>query len=61
MKPTNLDIKDTACRHVIHYLQHPISRPSTWLAQDTMVKDLKINFSPFLAGKYGKSTKYSTR
>ena len=60
MKPTNLDIKDAACLHVVHILQHPISRPTTRSTQHTMVNVPKKDLWPLLAGKYGKSTKQST-
>jgi hypothetical protein len=55
---TNLVIKDAACLHIVHILQHPTSRP-TKSTQTTMVNALKKNFSPLPAGKYGKSTKRS--
>jgi len=61
IKPTNLDIKDTACLHVVHILQHPTFRPTPRSTQDTMVKAPEKNLSPLPAGKYGKSTKHSTR
>jgi hypothetical protein len=32
----NLDIKDSACLHVVHSLQHPISHPTTRTTQDKM-------------------------
>jgi len=57
----NLDIKDSACLHVVHILQHPTSRPTTRSTHDTMVNAQKMNFSPLPEGKYGKSTKKSTR
>jgi len=56
----NLDIKDSACLHVVHILQHPTSCPTTRSTHDTMVNALYKNFSPLPAGKYGKSTKKST-
>jgi len=61
MKPTNHEIQDTACLHVVHILQHPTSRPTTRSTQDTMVNALKKNLLPLLASKYGQSTKKSTR
>ena len=61
MKPTNLDMKDAACLHVVHILQHPTSRPTTRSTQDAMVNPPKKNLSPLLAGKYGKLMKKSTR
>jgi len=36
-KPTNLDIKDAACLHIVHILQHPTSDPPTKSSQSTMV------------------------
>jgi len=60
IKCTNLDIKDSACLHVVHLLQHSTSRPATRSTDDTVVNALKKNSSPLLAGKYGKSTKQST-
>jgi len=61
MKPTYLDLKDAASLHVVHILQHPICRPTTGSTQDTMVNAPKKNLSQLLSGKYGKSTKKSTR
>ena len=61
MEPTNLDINDAACLHVVHILQHPTSRPTTRSTQDRMVNDLKKNLYPLPAGKYGKTTKRSSR
>jgi hypothetical protein len=60
-KRTNLDIKDAACLHIVHNLQHPISRPTTKSTQTAMVNAPKNNFSPLLAGRYGKLTKQSTQ
>jgi len=60
-KRTNLDIKDAACLHIVHNLQHPTSRPTTKSTQTTMVNAPKKNFSPLPAGRYGKSTKRSTQ
>jgi len=60
-KRTNLDIKDSACLHIVHNLQHPTSRPTTNSMQTTMVNTPKKNFSPLPAGRYGKSTKLSTQ
>jgi hypothetical protein len=60
-KRTNLDIKDAACLHIVHKLQHPTSCPTTKSTQTTMVNDPKKNVSPLLAGRYGKSTKRSTQ
>jgi len=59
-KRTNLDIKDAACLHIVHILQHPTSRP-TKSRHTTMVNAPKKNFSPLPAGRYGKSTKRSTQ
>jgi hypothetical protein len=52
IKPANLDIKDTACLHVVHFLEHPTSCPKTRSAQDKMVNAPKKNLSPVPAGKY---------
>jgi len=60
MKPTNLDMNDGACLHVVHILQHPTSRPTTRSTQDTMVNDPKKNHLPLPARKYGTLTKKST-
>jgi len=54
-------MKDAACLHVVHILQHPTCRPTTRSTQDTMVNAPKKNLSPLPAGKYGKSTKKYTR
>jgi len=59
MKRTNLDIKDLACLHVVHTLQHPTFRPTTRSTQDTMVNAPEKTFSPLPVGKYSKSTKHS--
>ena len=61
MKPTNLGIKDAACHRVVHIFQHPTFCPTTRSTQDTMVNAPKKNLSSLPAGKYGKSTKKSTR
>jgi len=60
-KRTNLDIKDAACLHIVHNLQHPTSHPTTKSTQTTMVNAPKKNFSPLPAGRDGKSTKRSTQ
>jgi len=60
-KCTNFDIKDADCLHIVHNLQHPTSRPPTKATQTTMVNALDMNYPPLLAGKYGKSTKWSTQ
>jgi len=60
-KRTNFDIKDAACLHIVHNLQHPTSRLTTQSTQSTMVNDLKKNFSPLPARRNGKSTKLSTQ
>jgi len=60
-KRTNLDIKEAACLHTVHNLQHPTFRPKTKSTQTTIVNDLKRNFSRLPAGRYGKSTKRSTQ
>jgi hypothetical protein len=58
--PTNLDIKDAACLHIVHIVQHPTSRP-TQSMQTTMVNALKWNFAPLPAGRDVKSTWRSTQ
>jgi len=60
-KRTNLDIKDAACLHIVHNLQHPTSRPTKKSTQTATVNGPKKNFSPHPAGRYGKSTKRSTQ
>jgi len=60
IKRMNLDIKDSACLHVVHILQHPTSRPTTRSTHNTMINTPKKNISPLVAGKYGKSTKQLT-
>jgi len=60
-KRTNLDIKDEACLHIVHILQHPTSRPATKSKQSAIVNAPKKTFSLLPAGKYGKSTKRSTQ
>jgi hypothetical protein len=60
-KRTNLDIQDAACLQIVHNLQHPTSHPTTKSTQTTMVNAPKMNFSPLLAGRYGKLTKPSTQ
>jgi len=59
--PTNLDINDAACLHVVHIVQHPTSCPTTRSSQDTMVNAPKMNSLPLPSGKCGQSTKQSTR
>jgi hypothetical protein len=59
-KCTNLDIKDAACLHIVHILQHR-TFPPTKSKQPKMVDAPKLNFSPLPAGRYGKSTKHSTQ
>ena len=44
IKPTNLDIKDAACLHVVHILQHPASHQTTRSTQDKMVNAPKRPF-----------------
>jgi len=61
MKPTELDLKDAACLHVVNILQHPTSRPTTASTQDTMVNAPRNNLSPLPAGKYSMSTKEPTQ
>jgi len=46
---------------VVHILQHPPSRPTPRSTHDTMVNAPNMDLSPVPAGKYGKSTKHSTR
>ena len=60
-KRTNLDIKDAACLHIVHYLQHPTSRITTQSTQTAMVNAPKRNFSPLPVGTNGKLTKQSTQ
>jgi hypothetical protein len=60
IKPTNLDIQDTACLPVVHIFQHPTSRSTTRSTYHTIVNTAKRNLSPLPAGKYGKLTKQST-
>jgi len=60
-KHTNLDMKDEACLHIVHILQHLTSHPTTKSRQTTRVNALKKNFSPLLVGKYSESTKHSTQ
>jgi len=60
-KRTNLDIKDAACLHIVHNLQHPTSCPTTKSTQTTMVNAPKKNFSPLPVGRYSKSTQQSTQ
>jgi len=60
-KRTNFDIKDAACLHIVHNLQHPTSCLTTQSTQTTMVNTPKKNFSPLPAGRNGKSTKRSTQ
>jgi len=60
-KRTNLDIKDAACIHIVHILQHPTSRPTTKSMQTTIVNTPKKNLLQLPAGKYRTSTKRSTQ
>jgi hypothetical protein len=60
-KRNNLDIKDAACLHIVHNLQHPTSRLTTKSMQTTMVNAPKKNFSQLRAGRNSKSTKRSTQ
>jgi len=46
---------------MVHILQHPSSRPTTRSTHDTKVHAPKQDFPPLPQGKYGKSTKQSTR
>jgi len=59
-KRTNFDITDVACLHIVHILQHPASCPTTKSMETKMVKAYKKTFSQLLAGRYRKSTKWST-
>ena len=49
MKPTYLGIKDSACLHVVHILQHSTSHPTTRSTQETMVNAPKKDHLPRLA------------
>jgi len=60
-KRTNLDIKDAACLHIVHNLQHPTSRLTTQSTHTTMVNAPKKNFSPLPAGRNTRATKRSTQ
>jgi len=60
-KRTNLDIKDEACLHIFHILQHPTFRATTKSRQNSLVIAPKKNFLPLLVSKYGKSTNRSTQ
>jgi hypothetical protein len=42
-KGTNLDIKQAACLHIVHNLQHPTSHPIPESVQGTMVNAPKMN------------------
>jgi hypothetical protein len=55
-KHTTLDIKDTACLHIVQNLQLPTSRPTTKSMQSSMVDAPKQHILSPLAGKYIKST-----
>jgi hypothetical protein len=56
-KCTNLHIKDPACCHIVHILQHQTSCPTTKSTSNTIVSDPKHDLLPFAVGKYGISTK----
>jgi len=60
IKRTNLNIHDAACLIIVHILQHPTSRPTIWSTQTTIVKAAGKTFSPPPAGRYCKSTTWST-
>ena len=60
-KCTNLDIKDAACLHIVHILQHPTSRPTTMSMQTAMVNAPKKNFSTIPVCRCSKSTQRSTQ
>ena len=53
IKRTNLDIKDTACLHIVHILKDWTSRPTMKSTQSTMVKAPIKNVSPLPTGHYG--------
>jgi len=61
IKRTNLDIKDAACLHIVHIMQHPTSCPTTKSTQTTLVNTPKNHVSPLPAGKHSKLTKRSTQ
>jgi len=54
-------MKDAACLHIVHNMQHPTSRPTTKSTQTTMGNGPKMNFSPLPAGRNSKSTQRSTQ
>jgi hypothetical protein len=60
IQPSNLDMNDAVCLHVVHVLQHPTSRPTTRSTQNTIVNAAKMNRMPLPAGKNIKSMKHST-
>jgi len=60
-KCTNLEINEEACLNIVHILQHPTSCPTPKSTQTTMVNALKKNISTLPVGKYGQSTKQSTK
>jgi hypothetical protein len=60
-KRTNLDVKDAACLHIVHNLQHPTSHPTIKSTQTTLINAPKKIFSRLLAGSYGKSRMRSTQ
>jgi len=60
-KHTNFDIKDAACLHIVHNLQHPTSCPTTKSTQTTMVNAPKHEFLPLPAGRYAKLTMRPTQ
>jgi len=60
-KRTNLDISDAAYLHIVHYLQHPTSRPTTNSTKTPIVIAPRKNFAPLPVGRYGKSKKRSTQ
>jgi hypothetical protein len=61
IKHTNLDIKDAACLHIVHILQHPTFRPTTKSIQTAMINTPKKNILPLPLGRYCKSTKRLTQ
>jgi len=60
-KCIKLDIKDTACLHIVQNLHHSTSCPRTKSKLTTMVDAPKMNFTPLLAGKYGRLKVRSTQ
>jgi len=61
IKCTNFNIKDAACLHIVHILQHPSSHPTTKSTQTTIINALKKNSSRLPGGQYGTSRNRSTQ